>query len=263
MKVISYNMYCVKDTKFPIPKWEIRQNNIERILNSILVDEEIKVACFQEVNKNNIELLSKILEKNNFKMLKKFAMKTELFNQYNIIAVRKDKDITVNEVFCLPHGKDSEYKNIDEQIIHYNMSDYRTTVFVNMTYKGKVYLIGNVHTDYISTEGKIKGMVKTLNYMDTVNANYKMVIGDMNMIAHMSEVYNILIQNSNYVTVSRNKNFNISDNSWQGYGTQEQVNVDFAFVKKDNKDSYEYEIIKQEDMMQEGSDHRPVIITIN
>lgn len=263
MKVISYNMYCVKDTKFPIPKWEIRQNNIERILNSVLVDEEIKVACFQEVNKNNIDLLSKILEKNNFKMLKKFAMKTEHFNQYNIIAVRKDKDITVNEVFCLPHGKDAEYKNVDEQIIDYNMSDYRTTVFVNMTYKGKVYLIGNVHTDYISTEGKIKGMVKTLNYMDTVNANYKMVIGDMNMIAHMSEVYNILIQNSNYVTVSRNKNFNISDNSWQGYGTQEQVNVDFAFVRKDNKDSYEYEIIKQEDMMQEGSDHRPVVITIN
>lgn len=263
MKVISYNMYCVKDTEFPIPKWEIRQNNIKRILNSILVDEEIKVACFQEVNKNNIELLSETLEKNNFRMLKKFAMKTELFNQYNIIAVRKNIDIIVNEVFCLPHGKDSEYKNVDEQIIDYNMSDYRTTVFVNMTYKGKVYLIGNVHTDYISTEGKIKGMVKTLNYMDTINANYKMVIGDMNMIAHMSEVYNILKQNSNYVTVSRNKNFDISDNSWQGYGTQEQVNVDFAFVKKDNKDNYEYEIVKQEDMMNEGSDHRPVIMTIN
>ena len=43
-------------------------------------------------------------------------------------------------------------------------------------------------------------------------------IGDMNMISHMSEVYNILKQNNNYTTISRNRNFNISDNSWQGYG---------------------------------------------
>lgn len=116
---------------------------------------------------------------------------------------------------------------------------------------------------HISTEGKIKGTVKSLNCMDSINADYKFIVGDMNMVSHMSEVYNILRQNDNYTTLSRNKNFDISDNSWQGYGTQEQVNVDFAFVEKNKKDCYDYKIIKQEDMMKEGSDHRPVVLTIN
>lgn len=143
------------------------------------------------------------------------------------------------------------------------MSDYRTTVFVNFEYYRETYLIGCIHTDYISTEGKIKGTVKSLNYIDSINADYKFIVGDMNMISHMSEVYNILKQNANYTTISRNKKFEISDNSWQGYGTKEQVNVDFAFVEKIKKDAYDYEIIKQDDMMKEGSDHRPIIITIN
>ncbi len=128
--------------------------------------------------------------------------------------------------------KDTEYKKIEEQKIDYNMSDYRTTVFVNFEYNNKKYLVGCIHTDYISTEGKIKGTVKSLNYMDTINCDYKLVVGDMNMISHMSEVYNILKQNNNYTTISRNRNFNISDNSWQGYGAMEQVNVDFAFIEK-------------------------------
>ena len=73
---------------------------------------------------------------------------------------------------------------------------------------------------------------------------------------------NILKQNNNYTTISRNRNFNISDNSWQGYGTKEQVNVDFAFIEKKMMKNYNYEIIKQDNMMDEGSDHRPVILTI-
>ena len=98
--------------------------------------------------------------------------------------------------------------------------------------------------------------------MDKVNCDYKLIIGDMNMVSHMSEVYNILKQNDNYTTISRNKKFNISDNSWQGYGTMEQVNVDFAFIEKNKKDKYDYEIIKQDNLLNEGSDHRPVILTI-
>ena len=81
------------------------------------------------------------------------------------------------------------------------------------------------------------------------------------MVCHMAEVYNILNQNDSYTTLSRNTNFDISDNSWHGFGTKEQVNVDFAFIEKDKTNCYEYEIIKQGDMMAEGSDHRPVIIT--
>lgn len=82
------------------------------------------------------------------------------------------------------------------------------------------------------------------------------------MVSHMSEVYNILKQNDNYITISRNEKFNILDNSWHGYGTKEQVNVDFAFVEKSMRERYYYEIIKQDNMLNEGSDHRPVILTI-
>lgn len=99
--------------------------------------------------------------------------------------------------------------------------------------------------------------------MDTINCDYKFIVGDMNMVCHMSEVYNILKQNNNYTTLSRSREFNILDNSWQGYGTKEQVNVDFAFIEKSKMNDYEYQIIKQTDMKDEGSDHRPIIITIN
>lgn len=262
MKILSYNIYGVLDAKDPIPTWSIRQKNLEVILNNELRDNEIKVCCFQEVNKNNIKLLESILVKNNFIVLEKFPMKTESYNQYNIIAIKKDENISLKYVHCLPHGSDEEYKNVNKQIIDYGMSDYRTTVFAYFEYKNKKYLIGNIHTDYISTEGKIMGIVKTLNYMDNINAEYKIVLGDMNMVSHMSEVYNILKQKNNYMTLSRSKNFNISDNSWHGYGTMEQVNVDFAFIEKNMINSYDYKIIKQDNMMDEGSDHRPIIISI-
>lgn len=98
--------------------------------------------------------------------------------------------------------------------------------------------------------------------MDEVDVDYKLIVGNMNMVSHMSEVYNILKQNNNYTTKSRNSNFNFLDNSWHGYETMELVNVDFAFVEKDKKSCYEYFLIKQENMMTEGSDHRPIIMTI-
>lgn len=262
MKILSYNIYGVKDTKYPIPKWMVRQKNLKIILNELLKDSQIKLCCFQEVNHNNIDMLREILIDNNFTMLEKFAMKTEKHNQYNIVAIRNEKSINLIDVHCLPHGKDTEYQKIEEQIIDYNMSDYRTTVFVKFEYNNKTYLVGNIHTDYISTEGKIKGTVKSLEYMDSIKCDYKLVIGDMNMVSHMSEVYNILKQKDNYTTISRSKNFSILDNSWHGYGTMEQVNVDFSFIEKNMKEKYDYEIIKQDDMMHEGSDHRPIILTI-
>ena len=262
MKILSYNIYGVKDTKYPIPKWMVRQKNLRIILNELLKDSQIKLCCFQELNHNNIDMLREILSDNNFRMLEKFAMKTEKHNQYNIVAIRNEKSINLIDVHCLPHGKDTEYQKIEEQIIDYNMSDYRTTVFVKFEYNNKTYLVGNIHTDYISTEGKIKGTVKSLEYMDSIKCDYKLVIGDMNMVSHMSEVYNILKQKDNYTTISRSKNFSVLDNSWHGYGTMEQVNVDFSFIEKNMKEKYDYEIIKQDDMMHEGSDHRPIILTI-
>ena len=32
MKILSYNVYGVKNTNYPIPKWEDRQKNISRSL---------------------------------------------------------------------------------------------------------------------------------------------------------------------------------------------------------------------------------------
>lgn len=260
MKILSYNLYGVKNTIEPILKWELRQKNIERILNQLLIDNDIKLCCFQEVNNNNIMALEEILNKNNFIMLEKFSMKTEYLNQYNIVGIRND--INVNFVYCLPHGKNDEYQKIEEQIIDYGMSDYRTTVFVQFILDNKKYLVGNIHTDYISIEGKIKGVLKSLNYLDSINADYKLIVGDMNMVSHMSEVYNILKENDNYQVLSRSRNFDITDNSWHGYGTKEQVNIDFAFIEKDKESRYNYKIIKQKNMIDEGSDHRPIIIEI-
>lgn len=109
-----------------IPNWEKRQANLYKVLNSLLMDEEIKVICFQEVNDNNIYLIEQICKENDFICLKKFPMKTETIDQYNIIAI--SNDIKDYSIYCLPHGNDNEYKNINEQIINYGMSDYRTTV---------------------------------------------------------------------------------------------------------------------------------------
>lgn len=74
------------------------------------------------------------------------------------------------------------------------------------------------------------------------------------MISHMTEAYNIL---------NKNKKFMIDDNSWHAYGIKESVNIDFAFVEKCKKYNYKYEIVKQNNLFNEGSDHRPIIITIN
>lgn len=60
MKVLSYNIFGTKEIKKPIPEWDIRQENLYHNLNKILKDENIKILCFQEVNKNNINLLEKM-----------------------------------------------------------------------------------------------------------------------------------------------------------------------------------------------------------
>lgn len=50
MKVLSYNIYGKKDVENSVPTWEIRQKNLYKGINKILLDSEIKILCFQEVN---------------------------------------------------------------------------------------------------------------------------------------------------------------------------------------------------------------------
>lgn len=71
MKILSYNIYGVMDTKFPVPTWNERLENIGKILNKELKDNEIKVCCFQEVNKNNIDLLERVMMRNGFIILER------------------------------------------------------------------------------------------------------------------------------------------------------------------------------------------------
>lgn len=261
MKVLSYNIYCVKDNIEGIPSWETRQKNLKINLDKVLKTEDIDICCFQEVNENNINVLTKTLVDNNYKILPKFPMKTSHVNQYNLTAVKES--LNLNYTYCLPHGKSDEYKNIENQVIDYNMSDYRTTLFCSVSDENNSYLIGNIHTDYISVEGKIKGVIKSLDFLDKKKEDYKLIIGDMNMICHMSEAYCILKEKNNYQIISRNKNFDISDNSWHGYGLKEQANVDFAFIEKDKINNYNYRIIKEYNILNEASDHRMIIIDIN
>lgn len=259
MKILSYNVYGVIDSVNPIPAWKERQKNIDLILNNLLSDHQIKVCFFQEVNENNFKMIEQILTKYNFIIPELFPMITDSILQYNVVAYR---DIDFQKIVCLPHGKDDHYLLPNEQRIDYGMSDYRTTVFLHFCYHEKTFVLGNTHADYISSEGKINGIIKSLKYLDTYTADYKFIVGDMNMVSHMAEVYQILTKTKKYVTLSRSSEFDVLDQSWHGYGTKEQVNVDFAFIPKDYIHCYSYKIVRQDSMMQEGSDHRPVIIEI-
>lgn len=259
MKILSYNLYGSKNTKYPIPIWEERQKNLDINLSNILKDEDIKVLCFQEVNENNIDLVQKICINNNFVILEKYAMRTRTILQYNIIAIKNY--IKVENITCIPHGTDDTYANVNKQIIDYGMSDYRTTVFVEFNYNNQKYIIGNVHTDHLSPEGRIKGLNKSLKFLNYTKSDYKIIVGDMNMELDCDEVSEILKNNSEYVILRQNSDYN-TKYSYHGYNQNGPYNVDFAIIENNKKECYDYKIIEQEDMMKEGSDHRPIIIAI-
>ena len=73
----------------------------------------------------------------------------------------------------------------------------------------------------------------------------------------------IIKQKPNYLILDKNNNSKIRENSYHGYGLNGYVHVDFAFIEKEKKEYFDYEIIKQETLNLEGSDHRPIILTIN
>lgn len=263
MKILSYNLYGKKDVDPKTPSWSKRQSNLKRIISEIIDKENIDLLFFQEVNQNNMDLVEKICHEFNFLLLPRFPMITRTILQYNIIAIKKAKEIEIIDVHCVPHGGDLEYQNPERQIIDYGMSDYRTTIFINFRYNNKTYLLGNIHTDYKSSEGIIKGTVKSLNYMDSISSDYKLIVGDMNMAPENVEVIEILKYKPNYQILIKNKNTSKVEPSYHGYGLNIYVHVDFAFIEKDKETLYDYKLICQQSLEDEGSDHRPVIITIN
>ena len=257
MKILSYNVFGKKESKDKIPDWDIRVTNLIRTINDILKDDDIKILCFQEVNENNMDFITAICNQNNFDIIEKFPMKTRTIYQYNIIGVRNNAGISIKNIYCLPHGEDTIYQPVEKQIISYGMSDYRTTLFVKFEYDNLTYIIGDIHTDYKSTEGIIKGVAKSLDYMDNIKADYKIIVGDMNMPDDSDILKQILGLKPNYSIVSNNSEF---DKSYHAYGNRQGLNIDFAFVDNNIKSNIRYNLIKQSSILLEGSDHRPVIL---
>lgn len=183
--------------------------------------------------------------------------------QYNIIAVRKDLADNIIRATCLPHGKDKRYKFFDKQKISYGMSDYRTTLFLTLDVGNNRYVIGNTHTDNISIEGKVKGILKSLEYMDKQLYTRAVLLGDMNMVPHMAECHTILSHNNNYTALSKDPGNVVPVNSYHGYGINESVNVDFAFVPKETSYNYHWKCYPAMSIEKEGSDHCSVIITVD
>lgn len=268
LKVMSYNLYGVKDTGSEVPSWDTRQKLLKSGIESLLKgDNSIKVAMFQEVNEHNIKMLEEAMRTCGFILLKRFPMITkEGLLQYNIIAIREDMQESLLGVFCLPHGAGKPYVPVEQQVIDFGMSDYRTTVFVHLSLNGKNYVFGNIHTDYISTQGKKHGTWKSLNYLRNTKCDYGFLLGDMNMVSHMAECYEILKDNADFMALSKPMGRQKVDtelvNSYHGYGLNEEVNVDFAFIQSNKAELYDYEVIKHSKRKLEGSDHRPVIVTI-
>ena len=262
MKILSYNLYGKKETNLAIPDFDTRIKNLTTIINNIIKEDKIDVMCFQEVNDNNLKFVEEISNNNGYIVVNKFPMRTRTINQYNIIAIKKSADLKMNNIICIPHGKDEKYKSINNQVIDYGMSDYRTTVCADINYKNKKYLISNVHTDHLSLEGRIKGLNKSLKVMESINCDYRIIVGDMNMEMDSDDAIEVLKQNPNY-TILKNKSNNIVRHSYHGYNLNGPYNVDFAFIEKSKINCYNYKIIRQDDIMKEGSDHRPIIIEID
>lgn len=260
MKILSYNVFGKKESKDKIPDWSIRVKNLMQTINDILKDDDIKILCFQEVNENNMDFITEVCNQNNFDIIEKFPMKTRTIYQYNIIGVRNKSGISIKKIYCLPHGEDTIYQPVEKQIISYGMSDYRTTLFIEFDYDNLTYLIGNIHTDYKSTEGIIKGVTKSLDYMDKIKSNYKIIVGDMNMSDDSDILKQIIKLKPNYSIISNSNN---PDKSYHAYGNRQGLNIDFAFVGNDIKSNISYNLIKQASISLEGSDHRPVILDIN
>ena len=256
MKVLSYNVYGVRKLTKKIPSFKHRRKNLKRILNTILTEEKIDVICMQEVNLFNEGFIIFILDRLGYKVLKRFPMRAGLNVQFNLIAISKH-GLKFKKLFSLPHSADKKYKSFWRQKPSYGMSEYRTTFFVEVEDETRSYIIGNTHTDHISEEGRKKGIEKSLTYLDRHKAEVKLLTGDMNTSRESDLISNILKNNPNYELVTKTTRDILS---FHHYGLNKEKDLDFAFINKGIPSSYH--IIAETSLINEGSDHRPVIIEI-
>lgn len=277
LKILSYNIFGVKEAGLSgVPDWATRQKNLKKNINTILNENEIDVICLQEVNENNMKLIEDVAEEFNFEVLEKYPMFTEMgILQYNLNLISRRGVEDISGV-CINHNNLVNFQydpnpfmqemsvKADEEA-----SDYRTTV-INIVEKNNCqYLIANIHTDHCSSDLKKRGIERTLEFIqENVDMNEflgtQIVVGDMNTVVHLDHVRTVLNKFPRWTTLSKGENFNyLYDHSYHGYGKEESVHVDFAFVPKEHLNKCEYELIKQSDLGNEGSDHRPVIYTID
>lgn len=262
MRICSYNLFCITNTPEPIPHFTERLSLLRHKISQMAISTDI--FFFQEVTENNIGILKEILSNRynffgeEYPMLSAYSGR-----QYNIIAIRKQYADCVVRVDCVPHGTDDTYLKIENQIRDYGMTDYRASLIVILEINNKRYVLGNTQADHISIEGKVKGISKTLQYIRAQRHDYAMLLGDMNMVSHMSECKEVLFGNPYFTAVSKNRHAIYPTNSYHGYAVNESVNVDFAFVPKSDADKYEWCCYSEGDRRNEGSDHKPVVITIS
>lgn len=267
MKIITYNTYCVVNTQKEIPNFKIRLKNMERYLHEIIKNENPDVMCFQEVTEDNIDIVTDVLTQYGYTHSTLYWLKNpnEGLKNAALPIFYKENKVTCIYSECIGHV--SKYtEDLEKQELLDGISDFRATninVFENLI-SGETYIIANTHTDYISPKAKYKGIIKSIAELEILLEKYKtatpLLLGDMNMVPHMAEVYKILQNAASWTTI--NKTIGICDNSYHGYGVNEPVNVDFGFVRKKDTSLFTHKVLKKENMKDEPSDHRPVVFTI-
>lgn len=260
MKIMTYNVYGVVDTNDNIPRFEVRLENLKNYLKEILMGQKPDIICLQEVNMHNLTHIEAVMKEYGYESGEYYYLKNpSLANQINPIFYKKEMKLL--KEYCVGHA--SEYtKNTEEQELSMGISDFRgTTVNVLKNVDEKIYIVGNTHTDYISSEAKREGIRKSIleieSELDYYSEAIPILLGDMNMVPHMSEVYQILNLIPKWTT--KNKESRICSQSYHGYNNNEEVNCDFAFVLKSSFPSFSHEVLMKKNKTDEPSDHRPVI----
>lgn len=256
MIIMSYNILGMRKGRYGAPRWKKRKENLKRILKDVLKTGEVDVACFQEVNALNLNLLKDILEKRGYEVLKLFPMQSFLRRQYNLIAVKKG--IKVSKVEAIPHNEDKVYKTRFNQRIYFSSWEYRTTVFAKIEVDDNKYMVGNIHADHRSRESRERGIKKSLEYLENHKDCVGILVGDMNTYINSDNKEYLKSLNPNYEIYYNRNRHNLTFFRYDG---TKKGTLDFAFIDKIISE-VKLDVVKQSSVNLEGSDHRPLMIKL-